>query len=408
MSTYARNPYRRSFDESGSAIVIALVVMSLMLALGLAALAMTDQQTGQSRLERVRESSFNLAEGGLQQQSFLLGGRGWPRLAIDELPPACDQSSDPALTAKRRCPTPSALVTAAGTGAYDGPDYKSGASWTTRVRDNTSVGNKTYTSAVDLQARWDANADGFVWVKSTATVGARTRTVVALLKRDPIPILLKKAVLVAGALEVGQNGQSPVITTDATTQPVLRCVASDPDCAGYIHSGEKKDPQISPDTVTYNPDFPNLVPADTVSKLVDSARVFTDCPSEEQAQGFVVIDLPSDVTRCRFTGNTNYNSPTAPGFIIMRRGTLEFAGTGQFYGLVLHLNESGRNAVLGGTDCVQITGTFNIFGGIVVEGKCGFYISGNASLAFAPNNLNFAVTGVAGLVQNTWRELPAS
>jgi hypothetical protein len=123
----------------------------------------------------------------------------------------------------------------------------------------------------------------------------------------------------------------------------------------------------------------------------------------------VVIDLPSDATSCKFTGNTNYNSPTAPGFIIMRKGTLEFAGGGQFYGLILHLNEAGRNAAVAATDaCVRIPGTFDVFGGVVVEGKCGFYIQGNARLTFAPNNLNFSVTGVAGLVQNTWRELPPS
>lgn len=412
---------RRPLDESGSALVIALVVMSLMLALGLAALAMTDQQTAQSRSERVRESSFNLAEGALQQQSFQLGGRGWPRLATDALPAACNESSDPGVTTNRRCPTPSALVSAlaadAGTSAYDEADYEYLPEWTTHVRDNTSAGNKVYTSAVDAQARWDANADGFLWVKSTATVGAKTptatvgaktRTIVALLKRDPIPILLRKAVLVAGALEVGQGGQPGVIRTDATTPPVLRCAGYGGDCADYKPSTNKKEGQILPDTVTYNPGFPNLVPADTVSKLVDSATVFTDCPDEAEAQGFVVIDLPSDAMTCEFTGNTNFNSTAAPGFLIMRRGTLRFAGNGQFYGLILHLNEAGRDAALGSEDCVRITGTLNIFGGLVVEGKCGAFISGNARLTFSPNNLNFSVTGVAGLVQNTWRELPPS
>lgn len=406
MTTRADNRSRRTLDESGSAIVIALVVMSLMLVLGLAALAMTDTQTGQSRLERVRESSFNLAEGGLQQQSFLLGGRGWPRLATDALPEWCDQASDPALTANRRCPTPSALVTAAGTGAFGEPDYASGASWTTYVRDNTAINNKVYTSDVDGRPRWDANADGFVWVRSTATVGARTRRLVALLKRDPIPILLRKAVLVAGALTVGQSGQPGVIRSDATTPPVLRCAGYGGDCATYKPSAHKKDAQILPDAVTYNPSFPNLVPADTVSKLVDSARVFTSCPTEAEAQGFVVIDLPSDAIRCKFTGGTDFNSPTAPGFIIMRKGTLDFAGNGQFYGLILHLNEAGRNVAVGSANCVEVTGTLNIFGGVVIEGKCGFNISGNARLTFSPNNMNFSVTGVAG-VQNTWRELPA-
>lgn len=387
-------------DERGSALVVAIMVMSLMFTLGLASLAMTDTQTEQSGVERVRESSFNLAEGALQQQSFLLGGKGWPKAASPAPPAFCDQSSTSTF-----CPTPAALVPSTGTGAYTGPDYASGASWTTYVRDNTAVGNQIYTAAVMDGPTWDSNGDGYVWVKSTAMARTKKRTLVALLKRDPIPILLPKAVLVAGSLSVGQSGQSPVITTDGTTPPVLRCAGYGTDCAAYIQSGGKKDAQISPDTVTYNPTYPNLVSAETVAKLVDSGTVFTSCPTAAQAQGIIVIDVP-DTTTCKFTGATNFNSTVAPGIIIMRKGTLEFAGNGQFHGMILHLNEAGRIAT--SERCVQITGTFDVHGGIVVEGRCGFYIQGNARLNFAPNNLNFSLTGVAGLVQNTWRELPAA
>ena len=73
--------------------------------------------------------------------------------------------------------------------------------------------------------------------------------------------------------------------------------------------------------------------------------------------------------------------------------------------MLLHLNEANR---AGTPACIQVTGTFDIQGGVAVEGLCGFYIQGNARLAFSPNALNFSVTGVAGLVQNTWRELPPS
>jgi len=414
MTTIERNLSRRTYDECGAAIVVAMVVMALMLALGMAALAVTDTQTDQTRVERVRESTFNLAEGALQQQSFQLSGRGWPRQSTDALPlEECNESSDPALTTNRRCPTPSALVTAAGTGAYDESDYKvppsgQATTWTTYVRDNSALNNKTYNEAViAARPRWDANGDGYIWVKATATVRTRTRTIVALLKRDPIPILLRKAVLVAGALEIGEGGQNPVISTDATTPPVVRCGGFGVNCADYRRSARKKDSQVVPDKVSYDPSFGSLVPADTVSKLVDSATVFTSCPANAAAaQGFVVIDVP-ETTTCKFTGTTNFNSPTAPGFIIMRRGTLDFAGNGQFYGLILHLNEGGRGAPVDRADnCVQINGTFDVFGGVVVEGKCGYFMTGNARLTFAPNNLNFSVTGVAGLVQNTWRELP--
>ena len=392
---------RRGADETGSALFVAMIAMSLMLMMGLATIALTDQQTRASGAERVREASFNLAEGALQQQSYLLGGKGWPKKAADALPDSCGQSST-----FTRCPTPSALVTTTGGGAYEGVDYANGAVWTTYVRDNTLTNARQYTTAVESQPRWDADGNGEIWVRSTATVSGKTRVIVALLKRDPIPILMPKAVLVAGSLSVGQNGQSPVITSDATTLPVLRCDPASPTCADYIRSGDKKDPQISPDTVTYNPTFPPLVPGDTVDKLVESTTPFTSCPTEAQvaASEIAVIDVPES-TRCVLTGNTNYHTPSTPGILIMRRGTLELAGSGRFHGMLLHLNEANR---AGTPACIQVTGTFDIQGGVAVEGLCGFYIQGNARLAFSPNALNFSVTGVAGLVQNTWRELPPS
>ena len=395
-------------EERGSALVIAMIAMSLMLMLGLATISLTDQQTRQSGVERLRESSFNLAEGALQQQSFLLGGRGWPRTAAQELPVECTLNSDPALVTNARCPTPSSLVTAAGTGAYDTGDYTTGADWTTKVRDNAAVNDQVYTPEIDsdTRPRYDANGDGFIWVKASAIVGTRPRTIVALLKRDPIPIFLPKAVLVSGALEIGQGGQPGVITTTATTPPVVRCAGYGAPCADYKPATNNKPAQITPDSVEYNAGLGDRVPDSTVQQLLDSGTTYTSCPSEAQLQGVVVIDLPSDAGSCTYNGNAVFNSSASPGIVIMRRGTLEFAGTAQFYGMLLHLNEGERDAAAGAADCIQITGTNNIYGGIVIEGQCGAYIQGNARLTFSPNNLNFSVTGVAGLVQNTWRELP--
>lgn len=399
-------------DERGSALVISMIAMSLMLMLGLATLALTDQQTRQSGIERIRESSFNLAEGALQQQSFLLGGKGWPRTSADALPVECTMSSDPALAANARCPTPSSLVDAAGVGAFDETDARSGASWSTKVRDNSAVNNQVYTDAIDSPTvpRYDANGDGFIWVKSRATVGTKKRTIVALLKRDPIPIFFPKAVLTAGALVIGQGGQPGVITTDATTKPVLRCPSYGGWCADYEPAQQKKDPQIIPDSVVYDTSFPNRLPATTLQQLRDSAVTYTSCPTEAQLHGMLMVNLPDDSMQCSYLSNSVFNSPSEPGMIIFSRGSFELRGTAQYYGALLHLNEGMRNA--GATPapppCIAINGTNNIFGSIMVEGNCGAYINGSARLSFAPNSLNFSVTGVAGLVQNTWRELPSA
>lgn len=393
--TSLRSTIRGGRDERGSALVISIIAMSLMLMLGLAALAMTDQQTRQSGVERVRESSFNLAEGALQQQSFLLGGKGWPKDAAQALPTECNVAS----TAASRCPTPSALV---GAGAFDTSDYATGAVWTTYVRDNTVADPLAYSSDVASRPTWDSDANGYMWVRSTATVKGKTRTIVALLKRDPIPIALPKAVLVAGGLTIPQNGQSGVITTDSTTPLVLRCDGYGGTC-NESNNGQGSS-QVSPNNVSYTgASQPSFISADIIAKIVDSAKVYTSCPTEAQIQGIVVIAPSSNSVECDITGNTAHNSLTAPGILVMRKGTLNYRGDGPFYGVIIHLNEGNDGPA---TKCIDINGTPNITGGIIVEGNCGYEMNGNARLVFNPTMFKLSVTGVAGLVQNTWRELP--
>lgn len=400
-------PSARSGEE-GAALVVAVLVMAIMMTLGLSALAMTDVQTGESAAERQRESSFNLAEGALQQQGFLLGGRGWPLTAAQALPASCGQAST-----SPSCPTVEALVPATGPGAFAGPDYAQGATWSTVVRDNTAVGHQAYTPAVLDRPSWDENGDGFIWVRATATVRSRPRTLVALLKRTAIPLLVPRASLVAGALDIGQNGQPSVITTDATAPAVLRCADAIAGCSEYTGARANKLPQVVPDVVRYAPGDVGtpFVPLDTVARLEESAVVFTTCPTTAQAQGIVVIDVAEDVT-CRFTGNGEFNAPGAPGMLVARRGTVEFSGNGTFHGMVLHRNLAGRDATPDqgspARDCVTVTGNFTVLGAVVVEGACSYHDQGSGRLTFTPNNLNFSVTGVAGLVRNTWRELDAT
>ena len=66
---------RRMNDERGSAIIMAIVLMTMMVAVGLAAYSVVDTQQTESMRERQRESSFNLAEAALNSQSFVLSRR---------------------------------------------------------------------------------------------------------------------------------------------------------------------------------------------------------------------------------------------------------------------------------------------------------------------------------------------
>ena len=64
-------------DESGAALITALLCTMVMLALGLALLAIVDTQASESTDERTRDRGFNLAESVLTSEAFVLG-RNWP------------------------------------------------------------------------------------------------------------------------------------------------------------------------------------------------------------------------------------------------------------------------------------------------------------------------------------------
>ena len=67
-------------DERGNVLAIATILLTMMMMIGLASASVVDNQSGQSAKERVRESTFNLTEGVLTSQTYVLGrlGSGTP------------------------------------------------------------------------------------------------------------------------------------------------------------------------------------------------------------------------------------------------------------------------------------------------------------------------------------------
>ena len=67
---------KRLRSEDGNVLVIAVMMVVLMLGLGATALSTVDTQTDVTKKERQHESTFNLAEGVLNAQAFVLGRLG--------------------------------------------------------------------------------------------------------------------------------------------------------------------------------------------------------------------------------------------------------------------------------------------------------------------------------------------
>jgi len=391
-------------QEDGNVLVIAVTMMALMMGLGSAALSTVDTQTDTVLKERRHESSFNLAEGVLNAQTFVLARLGTGS-ATSQFPTSCTNDSAATL-----CPDDEQIAR-----SYDPTtqaDY-SGAVWRTEVRDNPS-GAFYSEAAVSNAARYDANGDQQLWVRAHAEARERERDIVALVSVEFRPVNFPRYALTGGWFKTSNNGRKVIIQAGVSLGIGVRCSLPPPSatCLDYQPSKGQLDP---PDKYQLNyPNTPGIL-ADELLALVDHAKAsgtyYTSCPSNPNGQ-VVVIE----------TGNCSYNNsaPAAPGaskccntaakpgLLIMKCGSLSFGGNIEFHGLVYvpNVNTSGGWCSSGAVVTTQ--GTSLIKGGVIVDGPGGV-VSGSSGLniEFNPNAFdNVRTAGTAGVVQNTWREVP--
>ena len=218
MITRIVNNLRR---EEGWVVVTAVIVMSLMMGIGLATYATVDTQQAQSRVERERDSSFNLGESALYAEAFVLG-RDWPT-AANQYPPECTETTE---AGTRGCPTPNDLRSALDSPAL--PDLSSGARWTIRVRDNGSPATGTdYDSSTDVEPTYDANGDGKLWVRADGVAKGHSRSIVGLLQRERARRVGRPERDHGGALLHLQRGNKVIVDTQGNSatgsQVVVRC-----------------------------------------------------------------------------------------------------------------------------------------------------------------------------------------
>jgi Tfp pilus assembly protein PilX len=394
--------------EEGWVVVTAVIVIGLMMGIGLATYATVDTQTAQSRVERERDSSFNLGESALYAEAFVLG-RDWPS-AAGQYPPSCTETTAPGT---RGCPTPSDL-----TGALDSPglpDLASGAQWTIRVRDNGSPTTGTdYDSSTDSQPNYDANGDGKLWVRADGVAKGRSRSIVGLMQREKLSQSVAQNVITAGHFYTSNAGNKVVVDTQGPSatgsQVVVRCTPA-PDepyarsgCIGYDQDQSRT--QVSPDRVYSVPTTPNAMTEAQVDEFRLDAQGFgtyyTSCP--ESLDGKVVFVEPEEGSTVNCSGYKDaYNSAASPGVLIITNGTLELSGNKTiYYGFVYMLNQQGSSG-----DVLTVHANATLQGGIAVDGD-GAVRTGSDKVNIIFDGkafIDLETHGMAGLVQNSWREL---
>jgi hypothetical protein len=390
--------------ERGSAIILAIALMTMMIAVGLAAFSFVDTQQVNSMKERQRESSFNLAEAVLNSQSFTLSRR-WAGAATSYATsaPTCTNAAAPAL----ECPDPAQLAA-----AYNSPDYAVGSTWTTTVYDDPDQEPFYDASKVEIPTNphWDANGNLRVWVKAQATVRGRQRTLVALVQVTENIEYMPKKVILAGQFELTPNGNGIYIKTnpDATSEHrvTLRCTLASPSCAEF--TPDKKNPQLDPPGAIEGQQYvgQDALEDDVKQRLMERAiadgRYYHNtCPTQEQLSGKVVwVEGCPDGS---YTKNWNWNSEAKPGILIWADGFLEIGGQSTFWGIIYHLN----NADSSDDELLRLRGGLTINGGAFVDGPGGIDVGSNRINVNYDEDAFVGISsyGSASIVQNSWRDI---
>lgn len=398
-------------EEDGIALAVAMVVMGLMLSIGLASFAFVDNEQKQASAERLRESSFNLAESSLDSQASMLQQR-WPGTAATAFPIECSPAA-----AGGQCTGLPPLVQ-----NITGPDFQPGKfSWTTRVRDNGGSSAAYYGATTDTQAcvnaagvptvpamapcTWDANGDNQVWVRAQGVVRGMRRTVVSKVTVDRYAEQFPRSVITAGSFEIQPGAPGPLVDAKGAAI-IVRCGTggvvprNSPPCVSY-----KKDSQTTVPVVSQPDAGPALSP-DALNRLEAAARAenwyYPTCPNNPPGLKVFVGDGRCGSASLPDTCNPAPppTNPTTFGTYIQRNGSIQVGG--QYCGLVYVAKVDDPDG-LG----VKLKGTRALWGAVAVDNDGLVAIqSGSTRMIFDDRALNNLISyGGSGAVRSTFREI---
>jgi hypothetical protein len=385
-------------EESGVALIVAVLVTGLMLVAGLAILSFTDNQTRQTGRERVRENTLTLAEGVLNAQANLLSS-GWPETSDKAFAPCTEASTDV------RCPEAGALLR-----GFANKDFGAAATitWNLSVRDN-GLGSFYDDTATASQPAWDQSGptgtpDGVMWLRAQASIRGQSRTIVSLIRATPVGHAFPRGVITAGHFATSNNGNKVIVDAGAGPGILARCTvgaggpARGNACLDYVVTKG----QVWPNSYISDPTIPNAMGTSEIDALRNRAKAagtwYGSCPSSLPSAPLVFVETGG----CGYTGNANVNTAANPGMLVVYSGTITFGGTTNFYGLVYAVNSTSLTG-----DVVSLGGNAQVTGSVVVD-SAGGVLAGSSKLnvLYDANVFNLATTTqTINVIANSWREL---
>ena len=395
------NPRDRLSDEGGWALITAILLMTIMLGTVLSVASYVDGQTRMGANSRKRETAFNITESALNAQIFALS-QDWPGTGNSGTPyPTCTQSSSGA-----RCPNASAL-----SALIASPD-STGATWQTVIRDDGGSAPNFYSDAATLaQPAYDANGNGKVWIRATATARGKTRTMVTLVRVEEQAEDIPHAAVIAGRMNNSNNGNKVLEDLSASTGANgfigVRCTPTSGEttaCLGQPWSGgtfpsSRVLTQISPYSGHIQTGYSAAPIVNAAARARLKARAIADgtyyasCPPTLPSGDIIWIESGD----CTATGGSG-----SATMLIINNGTYSLNGNATFYGVVYAINAQNSSGLV-----VSVHGNATITGGVLIDGN-GTFDAGSSkeNLVFDDNAYGAVKSyGTAGMIQNTWREL---
>jgi hypothetical protein len=415
-------------EEGGTALVAGIIILMVITLLGLAVLQWSDVQSHQTGVELSGERAFNLAESALNAEASLLPAN-WP-LTPFQAYSVCNQSS----TQSSTCPAGS--VTAGFNTTYAGSGFAIPPStWSVQVIDDNAGNNGYYSDSILSSSQlqhWDSNINNRLWIRADATVQGQHRIVVEQVIRQVHVLSLPQNVVTSAGLITSNNGNKIIIqATDPNSglagAVALRCTNAsgqpsygDP-CAGWDPTHGQLSPANDYQMGYVDPggNYQTLS-GGTLGLLrltaLENGTYYGpgQCPPLGQSGILFVEDA-----NCSYsgTGNTNWNSDSAPGAIVVASGTLTFNANVNFYGIIYMANGQGKVPSSG--PCTPQTpenlvftvqGGGSLHGGLFVD-KCGTVNAGDKAfdIVYDANAFSgFKTISNPAPALNTFRILPNS
>jgi Tfp pilus assembly protein PilX len=449
-------------------MIMGVVILFVLLGLGLALMMTAASQQKAAGNQQQTESAYALAEAALNAEIYQLATQ-WPTQQDASsttapnygYPYSCSSSSN----GSSYCPSTADLSTAYSPGLGNCPTgtpkdaWNTSSSpvqngWTTYVRNVDSTSPSLFNSTTEeTAARYDLNGSanpitgGAVWVRAVGVVNCKMAVLVTKVSDQIVAVNFPKYVLNANSFTITDSGNKDIIntqdTSNNTSQISLRCsgvggLPPNSTCAGVQNSN-----QIQP-TVNYSTSpapsptltgcsqavcTPNTPMWMLKQMAVANGTYFApgSCPtSASQLAGAVVYVDGTNSQPCNmtFTANSDMNSSTSPGLLVIVNGTLTLGGSNTFWGVIWAANQGNLTG-----NVVTLQGTTTVVGGITVDGSgtaaLNLGSSGNGAVSCTDTggtgankcgDLEFNLAAFGSLIgfagadatPNTFRQLPNS